>query len=151
MPLAGVTVATMLTRRLLIAALAAGPAGTARATEDEQVCFVPAERCDLRIVTAIDAAQPEIRVQAYGFSARPIIDALVRARRRGVDVQRERACRAAAGGRMVTRGRPQPMRGISRRSERRPGIKSVIVRSRSHAAFLVVILVNRPTARPEIV
>ncbi len=50
------------------------------------VCFVPGEGCGARIVAAIDAARSEIRVQAYGFSARPIIAALTEAHRRGVDV-----------------------------------------------------------------
>jgi phospholipase D len=50
------------------------------------VCFVPEEACASRIVAAIDGAQTEIRVQAYGFTSPPILDALVRARGRGVDV-----------------------------------------------------------------
>jgi phosphatidylserine/phosphatidylglycerophosphate/cardiolipin synthase-like enzyme len=50
------------------------------------VCFVPAETCSDRIVRIIDAAQSEIRVEAYGFSARPILRALARAKARGVDV-----------------------------------------------------------------
>lgn len=50
------------------------------------VCFVPTESCGPRIVAAIDAARSEIRVQAYGFNAAPIIEALAAARRRGVDV-----------------------------------------------------------------
>jgi phospholipase D len=50
-------------------------------------CFVPAERCAPRIVAAIDAARESIRVQAYGFTSRPILKALAAAHRRGVDVQ----------------------------------------------------------------
>jgi phosphatidylserine/phosphatidylglycerophosphate/cardiolipin synthase-like enzyme len=51
------------------------------------VCFTPGSRCADRIVQAIDAAQQQIRVQAYGFTAAPILHALALAARRGVDVQ----------------------------------------------------------------
>lgn len=50
------------------------------------VCFVPGEACGARIVAAIAAARREVRVQAYGFSAPPILAALAAARARGVDV-----------------------------------------------------------------
>jgi phosphatidylserine/phosphatidylglycerophosphate/cardiolipin synthase-like enzyme len=51
------------------------------------VCFTPAQRCQPRIVEAINAARSEIRVQAYGFTAVPILGALAAAKQRGVDVQ----------------------------------------------------------------
>jgi phosphatidylserine/phosphatidylglycerophosphate/cardiolipin synthase-like enzyme len=38
------------------------------------------------IVDAVNSAQAEIRVQAYGFSSQPIIAALISAKERGVDV-----------------------------------------------------------------
>ncbi len=50
------------------------------------VCFVPGEACGARIAEAIDTARHEVRVQAYGFSAKPILAALTAARLRGVDV-----------------------------------------------------------------
>ncbi len=50
------------------------------------VCFVPGEPCARQIVEAIDMARTEVRVQAYGFSARSILAALAQARSRGVDV-----------------------------------------------------------------
>ncbi len=50
------------------------------------VCFTPAEQCESQIVDAIDRAQSSIRVQAYGFTAFPIIHALQRAAGRGVEV-----------------------------------------------------------------
>ncbi|WP_296441390.1 phospholipase D family protein [Rhizobium sp. 60-20] len=50
------------------------------------VCFTPAEQCEGQIVDAIDKAQSSIRVQAYGFTAFPIIHALQRAAGRGVEV-----------------------------------------------------------------
>nr|WP_246699168.1 phospholipase D family protein [Rhizobium sp. BK491] len=50
------------------------------------VCFTPPERCEERIVDAIDRARSSIRVQAYGFTSLPIIHALQRAAQRGVEV-----------------------------------------------------------------
>lgn len=50
------------------------------------VCFTPGERCDDRIVEAIDKAQSSIRLQAYGFTSLPIIHALQRAAKRDVEV-----------------------------------------------------------------
>ncbi len=50
-------------------------------------CFTPAEHCLPQIAVAVDGAWERIRIQAYGFSSRPVIAALVRAKRRGVDVQ----------------------------------------------------------------
>lgn len=50
-------------------------------------CFVPAQSCLGTIVAAIDGAQAEIRVQAYGFTSAPILSALAAAKARGADVQ----------------------------------------------------------------
>jgi len=50
-------------------------------------CFVPAEPCVGRIVAAIDRAEHAIRVEAYGFSSKPILDALLRGKGRQIDVQ----------------------------------------------------------------
>jgi phosphatidylserine/phosphatidylglycerophosphate/cardiolipin synthase-like enzyme len=64
------------------------PAGTQAqiARSGVDVCFVPSEICIGRIVAAIDAARREVRVQAYGFTAEPVIAALLRAHARGVDM-----------------------------------------------------------------
>lgn len=51
-----------------------------------EVCFTPAERCDLRIADEIAHARDTIRVQAYGFNSTVILPALAAARARGVDV-----------------------------------------------------------------
>lgn len=64
---------------LLIAAL---PADGARIT----TCFVPGEDCTGRIVHEIDKADEEVLVQAYGFTSCPIIEALLRAKQRGLAV-----------------------------------------------------------------
>src|SRR5262249_50243125 len=49
-------------------------------------CFTPAQNCTAEIVAIIDKARNNIFVQAYSFTSRPIIDALVRAAERGVQV-----------------------------------------------------------------
>jgi phosphatidylserine/phosphatidylglycerophosphate/cardiolipin synthase-like enzyme len=64
------------------AALASDPVPAA-----VSVCFTPAERCTPQIVAAIETAQHDIRVQAYGLTSAPILDALAQAHRRGVDVR----------------------------------------------------------------
>jgi hypothetical protein len=51
------------------------------------VCFVPAQACEAQIAEAIESAVGSVRVQAYGFTAPAILDALAAARARGVDVQ----------------------------------------------------------------
>ncbi|MEI9429200.1 phospholipase D family nuclease [Mesorhizobium sp. Cs1299R1N3] len=57
------------------------------ATEaDVTVCFTPGQKCEPEIVKAIDTARATIRVQAYSFKSSPIIHALQRAARRGVEV-----------------------------------------------------------------
>lgn len=50
------------------------------------VCFTPGEDCEARIVSAVNAAEKSIKVQAYGFTSLPIIHALQRAAGRGIDV-----------------------------------------------------------------
>jgi phosphatidylserine/phosphatidylglycerophosphate/cardiolipin synthase-like enzyme len=62
------------------------PAGFADAA-GMQVCFTPGEDCTAVITAEIAAARREVRVQAYGFTSRPIAEALVGAERRGVDVK----------------------------------------------------------------
>lgn len=51
-----------------------------------QYAFTPEDHADEMIVAAIDMAQQQVLVQAYGFSHRRIADALARAARRGVEV-----------------------------------------------------------------
>lgn len=51
------------------------------------LCFVPATRCDAPIAAAIRRARHSIRVQAYGFTAPVILNALGDAKARGVDVR----------------------------------------------------------------
>jgi phosphatidylserine/phosphatidylglycerophosphate/cardiolipin synthase-like enzyme len=72
----------------LLAVAAVAPTAFAHGPVDASisVCFIPGEPCSSQVEAAIDGAQTEIRVQAYGFTSAPILAALVRARRRGVDV-----------------------------------------------------------------
>ncbi|MFJ6323318.1 phospholipase D family protein [Rhizobium sp. NPDC092014] len=78
MRIAAAAIATL----ILISFAYAGQPVTAQIS----VCFTPAEQCESQIVEAIDKAQSSIRVQAYGFTAFPIIHALQRAAGRGVEV-----------------------------------------------------------------
>ncbi len=74
----------MRTTAFLAAALGLLPLCAMAAPVD--VCFVPAERCDVRIADEIAAARSSIRLQAYGFNSKVILPALVAAKRRGVDI-----------------------------------------------------------------
>lgn len=80
----GLTAATL--ALLMIAALP-GTAIAKAAKADVEVCFTPAQACQPKIIAAIAQARSRILVQAYSFTAAPIADALVKAHRRGVDVQ----------------------------------------------------------------
>ena len=51
-----------------------------------KLCFSPDGHCSSLILEAISSARETVRVQAYSFTARPIAEALIDARRRGVDV-----------------------------------------------------------------
>jgi phosphatidylserine/phosphatidylglycerophosphate/cardiolipin synthase-like enzyme len=52
-----------------------------------QVYFSPGGGAQDAIIREVDAARVNIRVLAYSFTSDPIADALIRAHRRGVDVQ----------------------------------------------------------------
>jgi phosphatidylserine/phosphatidylglycerophosphate/cardiolipin synthase-like enzyme len=52
-----------------------------------QRCFTPGQDCTNAIVQAIDAANKELLVQAYGFTSCPIVAAIGRAKQRGVKVK----------------------------------------------------------------
>jgi phosphatidylserine/phosphatidylglycerophosphate/cardiolipin synthase-like enzyme len=52
------------------------------------VCFSPEENCTAFAVDAIDAAEHQILVNAYGLTAGSgVVEALVRAKQRGIDVK----------------------------------------------------------------
>lgn len=52
-----------------------------------QACFTPGQNCRALIVSVIDGARSEVLLQTYKFTDKPIIDALIRARARGVAVR----------------------------------------------------------------
>lgn len=51
-----------------------------------KVCFTPGENCTQYIVETIDGAKNNIRVQAYSFTSKPIVEAIINAQKRGVNV-----------------------------------------------------------------
>ncbi len=51
------------------------------------VCFTPGGPCTNEIVNEINKAEKEVLVQAYSFTSAPIAKALVKARKRGLNVQ----------------------------------------------------------------
>ena len=52
-----------------------------------QVAFTPGDEGTALIVQAIEGARKQVLVQAYSFTSRSIAQALIEARRRGLDVQ----------------------------------------------------------------
>jgi phosphatidylserine/phosphatidylglycerophosphate/cardiolipin synthase-like enzyme len=52
-----------------------------------EALFTPGDKIARRIVDLIDAAKQDVKVQAYGFTNTAITNALIAAKRRGVDVQ----------------------------------------------------------------
>lgn len=78
----------MIATALLAGASAAQakPSGISHAVPWE-VCFTPGQDCTGLIVESIDGARIEILMQAYSFTSAPIAEALVRAKKRGVDVR----------------------------------------------------------------
>jgi phosphatidylserine/phosphatidylglycerophosphate/cardiolipin synthase-like enzyme len=75
---------------IVVAGLAAADAPAIQrypATGSIEIAFTPDDRIDRLIVGAIDTARHEVLVQAYSFTDHSIARALVRARKRGVDVR----------------------------------------------------------------
>jgi len=66
------------------ASASAAPESTARHV---QVHFSPKRGCREAIVGVIASAKSTVRVMAYGFTSQEVCDALVDAKKRGVDVQ----------------------------------------------------------------
>jgi phosphatidylserine/phosphatidylglycerophosphate/cardiolipin synthase-like enzyme len=64
-----------------------GLTSTVASNPELTTCFTPGQDCMGMIVKAIDGAKAEILVQAYSFSAKPLISALGRAKARGVKVR----------------------------------------------------------------
>jgi phosphatidylserine/phosphatidylglycerophosphate/cardiolipin synthase-like enzyme len=52
-----------------------------------QLCFTPQNNCTAQILKSIDHAQASIHMQAYSFTSKPILYALLAAKKRGVEVK----------------------------------------------------------------
>ena len=77
---------------VLVGAMSASAAGGGAywlqsPSETWEVRFSPKGGCTDHIVAELDKAKSSVRVWAYSFTSEPIADALLRAHRRGVDVQ----------------------------------------------------------------
>lgn len=78
-----------LTPVLVAAGLVLGVSAPARSETIAQVGFSPDSPEDsarVLVLSVIDAAKSQIRMLSYSFTARDIVDALIRAKGRGVDV-----------------------------------------------------------------
>lgn len=62
-------------------------AGPKKKSRKIDACFSPGGGCEDRIIEELGAATEQIRVQMYLFTSKPISDALVAAKKRGVKVQ----------------------------------------------------------------
>jgi phosphatidylserine/phosphatidylglycerophosphate/cardiolipin synthase-like enzyme len=63
------------------------PSHTVSATGTIEYAFTPGDDAAAVIIRAIDEARAQVLVQAFSFTHRDIADALIRAKRRGLDVQ----------------------------------------------------------------
>ncbi len=52
-----------------------------------EVCFVPGQNCAEQVASAIDRAESQVLVQAYGFTSPPILAALVKSKKSNRDVR----------------------------------------------------------------
>ncbi|MDQ2734268.1 MAG: phospholipase D family protein [Pseudomonadota bacterium] len=52
-----------------------------------EVAFSPAEGSEQLVIKVVDSAKSELRILAYSFTSVPLVNALLRAKKRGVDVQ----------------------------------------------------------------
>ena len=57
------------------------------ATGSVEVAFSPEEGSEALIIRVIESARSELRVLAYSFTSAPVTSALLRAKKRGVDVR----------------------------------------------------------------
>jgi phosphatidylserine/phosphatidylglycerophosphate/cardiolipin synthase-like enzyme len=87
-----------------------GAGAIAMVVSDPEIttCFTPQQDCMGLIVKAIDGAKAEILVQAYSLSAKPLINALGRAKARGVKVRvildkADERSRDGAGARLIAK------------------------------------------------
>ena len=68
------------------AALTPSQSATVPATGSIEVAFSPDEGAEELVLKTITTAQSEIRMLTYSFTSAPVVEALIRAKKRGVDV-----------------------------------------------------------------
>jgi len=73
-------------KRLILALVIGQGALAASASAEISTCFTPGGNCAQFIVRQIDAARTEMLVMAYGFTNAAILNAIARAKERGVHV-----------------------------------------------------------------
>lgn len=71
----------------LVDNLGVSRASTAPATGEVEVSFSPDEGGEALVLKVIGSAKHSLRVMAYSFTSKPVVKALLDAKRRGVDVQ----------------------------------------------------------------
>lgn len=79
--------ATLLCCFVALPIAALEPSNTIPSTGTMEFAFTPGEEAAELVVRTIDAARSQVLVQAYSFTHRGIAQALLRAHRRGIDVQ----------------------------------------------------------------
>lgn len=52
-----------------------------------ETCFTPPQNCGDIIVNSIESAKSDIYIQAYGFTSEKIIQALIDAKNKGINVE----------------------------------------------------------------
>lgn len=60
---------------------------TAPSTGEIEVSFSPDEGSEALVLKVINSSKQSLRVMAYSFTSRPVVEALLAAKRRGVDVR----------------------------------------------------------------
>ena len=109
------------------------------ATGTVEVAFTPWDDAERLVVAEIDAARQQVLVQAFSFTSRNIASALLRARRRGVDVQ---VLADAEQTRVMQRSQIEHLA--------RAGVP-VSLETRYQAAHNKVMLIDAGSARPVVI
>lgn len=84
---AGALLSSLASPALAFEAPPAAPGKTIAATGTIQVAFTPGDDADRLVIDAVNKAKRQILVQAFSFTHKKIAQALIAARRRGVEVQ----------------------------------------------------------------
>ncbi|MBX3396963.1 MAG: phospholipase D family protein [Phycisphaerae bacterium] len=82
----GLPVFTVVALALLSIGASAGPDKPGKRSIEIDAVFSPGGGCEERIAEELASAEQTIRIQAYFFTSKPITNAVVKAKKRGVDV-----------------------------------------------------------------